>query len=70
LSGNNKCYHNMELNWNCVVMSQQSLCTAVIASSVRWLAAARNKGKVKRKVKFTLEQATKAQSGSRGIALL
>jgi len=22
LSGNNKYYHNMELNWNCVVISQ------------------------------------------------
>ena len=28
------------------------------------------KGKVKFKVKFSLERATKAQSGSRGIALL
>ena len=43
-------------------MSQHSLCTTVIASLVRWLAAAQSKVKVK-KVNFTLEQATKAQRG-------
>ena len=30
----------------------------------------RNKSRIKVKVKFNLEQATKAQMGSRGIALL
>jgi hypothetical protein len=39
-------------------------------SAKNWLKTSDGLSKVKVKVKFTIEQATKTQKGSRGIALL